>query len=134
MESFRRGLALAILLPSTALAEVCDKERPHWDGHPTSTYDELLAFIQSPAAWILFGLAAVCLLLRSRWFALPCLFWGAILLANFLTPLPSGFNDIHMAAIKEGCIGNPVLSISLTVAICALAIWRLFRRSQKQEI
>lgn len=134
MGSLRRGLALAAWLPSTAFAEVCDKERPNWDGTPLTVFSELVHFVSTPAFYVLFTRATTCAFLRNRWLALPCLLWCGLLLANWFVPTPPGFDDIRNAAIRAECIGPQTLPISLTIAICALAIWRLFCRNKRQEI
>lgn len=122
MGSFRGGLTLA-LLPTPALAEVCDKERPLWTpGAPATALDEMIALFSSPAALVLLALSVAVVLRRSQWGALTLVVLWTLLssaLAFDLAPDPTGIREM---AVAEGCIGPPTLFLAAVTAICVAMI------------
>jgi hypothetical protein len=62
MGPLRGGITLS-LLASPVWAEVCDKERPYWDGSPVNVWQEPLHYYTSPAGWIVI----VPFLVNKRW-------------------------------------------------------------------
>lgn len=110
--------ALASLCwPGQLLAEVCDKERPLWTpSAPASAFDEALHLFASPGALVLLLATAIVFRLRSQWGGLAVVVgWvGLMSLVSFLGT--SG--EIAQAAIKEGCIGSPILFMGAVTAIC----------------
>ena len=122
MGPLRRGLILA-LLPTPALAEVCDKERPFWTpGAPATAFDEMIALFSSPAALVLLALSVAVVLRRSQWGALALVVLWTMLssvVAFNLIPDPTGIREL---AIAEGCIGPPTLFLTAVTAICVAMI------------
>lgn len=114
MGSIRRRLIWPALLvcPNAALAEVCDKQRPDWNGAPVSGWAEMLALFQTPAALALILGTALALRLRNQWFGLAMVVgWSSYTMLATTT-------DIRAAAIVEGCAGSPTLFIGAVAAIC----------------
>ena len=69
MGPFRRRLSLTLLISvmaSPALAEVCYKERPDWDGIPVTLESEALALFLSPRRTVPSGCARSRRALPSR--------------------------------------------------------------------
>lgn len=119
MGPIRGRLTLALLAPSPAWAEVCDKARPGWDGVPVTAWQEALTLMTSPAALILLMLSLIALRFRSAWGALAVtvLWTGLVTLVSMVDI--SGLRD---AAMTEGCIGSSALFIALIAAICVAMI------------
>ena len=113
-----KRLALLIAtLPSTALAEVCDKVRPFWTpGAQATSWDELIGLMGTPPSLILLVLSALAVRFRHQWGALVVvLLWTAWV---SLIALVGVDNETQAMAIAEGCIGSPVLFIAVVAAIC----------------
>ena len=82
MGSLRRGLILA-LLPSAAWAEVCDKERPAWDGAPVTPVTEAVALFSSLPALVLICATLLALRFRHQWGGLiVVLLWSFLISAH----------------------------------------------------
>lgn len=129
MGPVRRGIILA-LVPGSAFAEVCDKERPFWnpaDG-PVGLWSEPLHTFASPIGAASAVLLLIAFLANRRWLwgltALLFAYMTVVIFANRLLEDPTGILDF---AIKEGCVGPAHLSIALTAAICGLSLWRALR-------
>lgn len=115
MGSLRRGLILA-LLPGASWAEVCDKERPGWDGVPVSMLGETLTLLMTPGALVLLVATALVIRLRHQNGGLiVVLGWTGLL--TLLTMVDT--DGLRASAMTEGCIGSPALFIGLVIAICA---------------
>ncbi len=114
MGSIRRRLICVGLLgvPNGAWAEVCDKQRPNWDGLPVSAWSEMLALLQTPLALFLILTTALALRLRHQWLGL------AVVVGWSSYTMLMTTSDIRGAAIAEGCAGSPTLFIGLVAAIC----------------
>ena len=123
-------LASLFLLPATAFAEVCDKERPFWnptDG-PATAWGELIGLSVMPVSLILFGLTVIALAIRKRLlFAATGVLWGLCAIYNAANYHGVTMDDVRYYAIKEGCIGPPDLFIALAIAICALMTYGALR-------
>lgn len=117
-----------LALPSRALAEVCDKERPDWDGTPPGMLDEAIGLFLSPAGLFLSGALLLALLFRhAMGTALVALLWSF-----FITALVTGMDDpLRAAAVREGCIASPTLFIAASTAICLAAVVYTFRREKR---
>lgn len=118
MGSLRRGLILA-LLPSAAWAEVCDKERPAWDGAPVTPVTEAVALFSSLPALVLICATLLALRFRHQWGGLIVVLLWSFLISAHVSLDPSG---IKAAARDEGCLGDPILFIGLVIAICIATI------------
>lgn len=135
MGPLRRGLIAigALLFASPAWAEVCDKERPNWNGVQPTAWAELIQFAVSPAALIGFAALTIAWIAPWRVLALISMAWGLLLLSNMVLPLSPGFDGIRSAAINEGCIGPQHLSMVLCTAICIASLARLFWPAEKEK-
>ncbi|MEX0337451.1 MAG: hypothetical protein AB3N11_00275 [Arenibacterium sp.] len=116
-------MALALLWPGTARAEVCDKERPFWDSAngPATAIDEALHLAASPLAIALLVATALAIRFKSSWGGLIVVCgWSA--LVGLVTYLGSTDPDVEQAALAEGCIGSPALFIAAVAAISVATI------------
>lgn len=106
-----------ILLPSPAFAEVCDKERPLWDGSKVGPVEELIYIVASPHGALLILLTVAAVLIRKFWVSFPV----AALLLLFALMLYwdwSIYGDgIAYPAYREGCRGAPHVAIACLAAI-----------------
>lgn len=108
---------LAIWLISTpAVAEVCDKLRPDWDGEPVSAIGVAISLFASPISLILLIATAFAIRFRSQWGALAVVLGWTVNVSLISMVDPGGVRQI---ARVEGCIGSPALFIGLVAAICA---------------
>ncbi len=122
MGPFRRRLSLALLTTLTAspaLAEVCAKERPDWDGVPVSLESAALALFLSPVGLFLLGALAVAVLFRhAMGAALVALLWSAFF-PFLICPDATGRRS---ARLSEGCDAQPTLFIVASAALCLAAV------------
>lgn len=128
MGPFRRQLTAAalLLLPTPALAEVCDKLRPGWalaDG-PVGLLGETIFVLSSfpglvVLAFLAFGLARPNLWISTAC-AVPALVFGALL------ALSQGTEGARQA-MAEGCVGNAFPIALALIALGALTILRAWR-------
>lgn len=112
--------AALMALPGAAMAEVCDKERPGWDGAPASVLDEAISLSATVPSLILILATALALRFRSAKGGLAVVvLWTAwvsvIAFVGYATP-------VRRAALQEGCIASPALFIGLVAAICVATI------------
>ncbi len=120
-----RGGLILTFIASSAMAEVCDKERPFWDrtSGPASMFDELIALSLNPPSMVLLGLSIITFALKLRalqWALAPLWLLAAVVaVANYYGPI---LDDVRWEAIGEGCIGSPLLFVGLAIAICATLI------------
>ncbi len=120
MGPLRRGLihAAPVLaaLPGPALAEVCDKIRPDWDGTPVSGLQEALQLALTAPVLALLIATGAALRFRSQ--------WGGLIVVVLWTGYASllSFGDLRTQAQAEGCAGSPTLFIGLVAAICVATI------------
>ncbi len=132
MGPVRRGVspaaALFVLAPTAALAEVCDKARPSWDGVPFTVWDEALALFSTPAALFLLAASATAILLRSAWGALVvCVLWSGMTML-IVTTDPTGMDDL---ARLEGCLASPALFILAVATLCGAMILYTNRKPRR---
>lgn len=111
----RRLVAVLLLLPGAARAEVCDKERPDWNGVPVTALGEAVTLLFSPIGLFLLISTVAALRFRAQ--------WGGVVVTvgwtSFATLLTMGdpTGGVRKAAISEGCIGSPTLFIAIAAAI-----------------
>jgi hypothetical protein len=123
-----RSAAFFWLLPTAALAEVCDKERPDWAPAlgPATGLDELVfLFTSLPGLGILGAFTLAVLTAQKRYFAITAVFATLVGAALWLTATAP--DDLTRAAITEGCVGPQTLPIASCVVIAALSIAVLAR-------
>ncbi|MEM7269930.1 MAG: hypothetical protein AAF401_11835 [Pseudomonadota bacterium] len=114
------GAVIALSAPP-ALAEVCDKERPNWNGEPVDWVDNLFGFLFTPlGTFFVLAAAAVTILKNDKHrraaFGVTALA-GAISLWEVLAPDP-----VRLAAIAEGCIGGPTEIVICIAALLGLSL------------
>ena len=120
-----------VMTPSSAIAEVCDKERPLWtprDG-PVGPLDAFLPLATSLSGIALAGffVAAVSFGWRLAYALSAGIAISMILQTSTQWFDVGGLDPIRASAIREGCMYPPWLNLSL---LCALALWSIwqFRR------
>ena len=122
MGPFRGRLSLTLLttlMASPALAEVCVKQRPDWDGVPATIQSEALVLFLSPIGLFLLGALAVAVLFRhAMGTALVALLWS-FFISFIIWPDPTG---LRSARISEGCEAQPTLFIVVSAALCLAAV------------
>jgi hypothetical protein len=106
---------LALVTPGAALAEVCDKTRPSWDGEPVNAFGEAVFLFSSPAALLLVLGSLIVIRFRHQWGALGIVVLWTLLVSLISMGDPTGLKEFEVA---EGCIGSPVLFIGVVTAIC----------------
>ncbi|MFX0542914.1 hypothetical protein ACEWPM_014430 [Roseovarius sp. S4756] len=117
--------AAALLVPGAALAEVCDKERPDWDGVPVTMLGEAIILFSTPAALILLAASAIAVMARSPWGALVlCVLWSGLTMMVAAAD-PTG---LRAQALAEGCLASPALFIVAVAAICGAMILHTSRK------
>ncbi len=115
-----RLIVLFALLPTSALAEVCDKERPDWSPAlgPATGLDELVfLFTSLPGLGLLGALTLAALTAQKRYFAITALFAALIGTALSLPP-----DDLTRTAITEGCVGPQTLPIIACATLTVTAL------------
>jgi hypothetical protein len=127
---------LGLLVSPTALfAEVCDKERPLWNGGPVSAWQEAIGYLTSPIGWLLLAVCALALLFRRRWLWAICgivaalIGWAAVKLPH-LDDISVNFYELMQ---QEGCLGPPHLSIAICAAISVSSFYTAFKRRKTQK-
>ena len=126
-----RALLLSIfMLPSAALAEVCDKERPLWDGTPITAWSEAVILMTHPFQVILLAATLFAIWARAR---VVCFILALLWIGYIPLMLSRDLNDITWAAIREGCIGSTILFMGLCGAISMASFYSaLVRRKTKR--
>ncbi len=129
-------LSLGLLISPTALfAEVCDKERPLWNGSEVSEWEEAVFHLTSPVGWPLIAVCTLAFIFQRRWLWFFCgaiavlTGWAAIKLPN-LDSISVNFYELMQ---QEGCLGPPHLSIAICAAISALSFYTAFKRRKTQK-
>jgi hypothetical protein len=131
----RKFALYLFLLPTPALAEVCDKVRPLWTPETEPTvWGEMIALMGTPPSLILILLSALALRFRHEWGALIVVVlwtaWASIVV------FVGADDDIQLMALQEGCIGSPSLFIAAVAAISVAMIVYVappFGRGQNTE-
>jgi hypothetical protein len=128
-----RLIALLGLLvsPTALIAEVCDIERPHWNGSPVTVVQEAAILFTQPTQIILLAATLFLIYRKARiGCGLLALVWAAFI-PSLLT---RDLDDATWEAFQEGCIGGTDLSIGLSAAICILTLYAALRprRNPKQ--
>lgn len=127
MGPLRGGLILS-LLAGPALAEVCDKARPGWDGAPVTALDEAMFLFTTPISLFLIAALATAVVFRhAMGAALVALLWG-FYITSLILPDQAGTDA---AARAEGCAASPALYIALSGAICLAAVIYTARREKR---
>ena len=113
-------LALVLALIATpALAEVCDKARPDWDGTPATLTSEAVMLFMSPIGLFLLGALAVAVVFRhAMGTALVALMWS-FYITMLIWPDTSGIRD---GMLSEGCAAPPTLFIAASALLCLAAV------------
>ncbi|UYV37548.1 hypothetical protein N4R57_21940 [Rhodobacteraceae bacterium D3-12] len=114
---------LIALFPTTALADVCAKQRPDWlaDYGPATGLDELVfLFTSLPGLGILGAFTLAVLTAQKRYFAITALFSTLIGVALYISAAHP--DDLTRTAITEGCVGPQTLPIAACVIIAAVSI------------
>jgi hypothetical protein len=127
MGPFRgRLIALALLAPQAAWAEVCDKTRPDWtpDQGPVTGGGETLYILASPVGLGLLAVMVLALIFPRRWLAILAAL-PALALAGLL--VISRQSDIAALAMQEGCIGTAMPAVVLLVLAAAMVLVRGFQ-------
>lgn len=121
-----RLIALALLVPEAARAEVCDKTRPGWtlDQGPVTGGAETLYILASPVGLGLVALIVLALVFPRRWLALLAAL-PALALAGLL--VISRQSDMAALAMTEGCIGSATPAVVLLVLAAAVVLVRGFQ-------
>lgn len=86
-------------------------------------FDELMTLAFNPIILVLLGLTAVAIISKRRvikW--VTAALWIVITLAIGIDYYGPILDDIRWEAIREGCIGSPLLFLGLAIAICAALI------------
>jgi MFS family permease len=132
----RSVILLGLLVSPTALfAEVCDKERPLWNGGPVFAWQEALYYLTSPIGWPLLAVCALALLFQRSWLWVICgivaalIGWAAIKLPH-LDDISVNFYELMQ---QEGCLGPPHLSIAICAAISVSSFYTAFKRRKTQK-
>lgn len=125
MGPLRRGLILACL-PGAAWAEVCDKERPNWDGVDVTALQEAATLFVTPFGLLLLGFTIVALRFRNQWMGLVAVLGWTGFITLITMADPTGLRDLARA---EGCIGAPTLFIVAVAAICVGTVLYTMPRS-----
>lgn len=110
--------AVCAAQPSVALAEVCDKLRPGWDGAQVTALGEALHLASSLPAVILILSTAIVVKARSQWGGLAVVCGWSFLTYFFAL----GTGATRIMARAEGCAGSPTLFIAAVAAICVAII------------
>jgi len=129
-----RLLTFLTLLPTQALAEVCDKQRPDWDPSqgPATGLDELVfLFTSLPGLGILGALTLAVLTGQKRYFTAATVFSALIGAALYIQATAP--DAITRAAIAEGCVGPqtiPVVTCMVITAVSAASLAWLWLRDR----
>ncbi|SPH19889.1 hypothetical protein ASD8599_00628 [Ascidiaceihabitans donghaensis] len=117
-------------LPTSALAEVCDKVRPQWvPGTPATAFAEMIALFGTPPSLVLLVATALVLRFRSKWGGLGItVAWAAWV--SVVSMVGAG-DALQQQATLEGCVGSPALFILVVAAICIATILYTSPRSTR---
>ncbi|MEM9046803.1 MAG: hypothetical protein AAGC81_19150 [Pseudomonadota bacterium] len=129
--------SIAALLGSAglALAEVCDKERPSWnrssDG-PVSMWIEPVFFFSNWLALAMLVMIMFALASGRRWLLITAAFACIGMISVLVLEWTDGF-EIHLASIREGCVGEPHLVIAIFSVLLAASVFRLGTSRRQQS-
>jgi hypothetical protein len=124
MGPLRRQLIAIFLLPSQALAEVCDKEREDWNGERIGWLNQALDFQISGEIVVIATLTLlICVPGIRRWLAWVFAFGFTV---GFLGYLDQRLDFINEAARREGCLGPLSADLALPIALMAITLSRLW--------
>ena len=112
-------------IPGTAWAEVCDKERPYWDGTPVNMVEEVLGQLSNPFTTLVVVASIILVLRKSQLLTVLGVFLIAMYALFFVDPL--FLDDAAWQAKREGCIGNQELWYALIAGSGLLGLFRLAR-------
>lgn len=133
------GVAAAVALPaSSALAEVCDKERPDWApadgpvGQLGETIGILAGLLSSGPGIAILAVLLLPLLWRNRGLSLASAALAA-LMAFGLAAAWLERDPVYEAALAEGCRTAPILPIALLALLCLWMLRRGLSRRQALE-
>ncbi|MCF6444304.1 hypothetical protein [Nereida sp. MMG025] len=124
MGSLRRGLIIAALaIPTPVWAEVCDKERPDWNGTPVTAWGEFLYLLTTPLTMLLLCATALAFRLARKWLTVAVAVGWTAYTCLLAFNVPTDATSISAAALREGCVGSPALFIAFA---CALTLALVF--------
>lgn len=126
---------LGALWPSIAQAGVCAAERPDWtpaDG-PVSGLAELWLFFASPGGALLLVLGVILVLRPWVWPGYAAIALCVVLTQIWAAELAGWLGGTALAAMQEGCQGNPSVKIGLAVVFALLAFWLVEIRRGKRD-
>lgn len=117
-----------------ANAEVCDKERPNWTpGEHVSWLSEAISIALLPPSLICMAFACFAAILPPRKIyvlaSVPLVLLSVAIAYDRWAPddmIHPGIREMQQSAIREGCIGEPYLTLALFMIIAALpfrAFW-----------
>ncbi|MEM8592273.1 MAG: hypothetical protein AAGF13_07070 [Pseudomonadota bacterium] len=124
------GVAL-LALATPAIAQVCDTERPNWNptAGPASTLDELAQFMIEPLGLAVLALGLLAVSVQWRWLTalagVSACVALALIVIDFVIP-----DAIKLAAMEEGCIGPPYMTLIFLAAFVTVKGWLTFRPPQ----
>ncbi|MFL4469800.1 hypothetical protein ACERZ8_07945 [Tateyamaria armeniaca] len=106
---------IVVLVPGIACAEVCDKERPDWDGDQVTALSEAMTLFATPFGLLLLAFTVLALRFRHQWMGLAAVLGWTAFITLITMADPTG---LRADAMVEGCIGSPTLFIVAVAAIC----------------
>lgn len=118
-----------LLFPSSAFAEVCDKEVPSWNhtSGPVSSLEYFLSATISPLGLTILSLLILSFILRKLWLSI---LGGLLTFLVLLGPFSLLSDSIFVASIREGCRASPLwvlvtlTGVALTFAVLTLRSWK----------
>ena len=127
MGSVRGRLVLwGAVCPSTALADVCDKMRPSWDGTPATLSDEAAILFFEPLSLVAVAASAITVWFRSKIGSIG-VFARWVWIAVWALASSTLHDDLWEAISEEGCRSSPDLFIGLSAAICIATLYLVWR-------
>lgn len=116
--------------PTVIFAEVCDKERPNWNGIPVTAAKEVVFLFTQPTQIILLAITVFVIYRRAR---ISCGLLALVWAAFIPSLLTRDLDDAIWEGFQEGCIGSADLSIGLSAAICIVTLYAALRPRRKPK-
>jgi hypothetical protein len=114
----------SLTVPTASYAEVCDKERPFWNGVPVNMWQEAVIMLTQPSMIFLVMATIFALIYKSRIVCgLLAFVWASLIPMAFTRDL----DDITWEASQEGCVGPVDLFIGICAAICMITLYTALR-------
>ncbi len=117
------GLVLgAYVLPTPAVAEVCDKTRPSWNGTAATVLSEALYLLTTPFGLATCGLFLLAILTRSTsWLVISTLSSGGIAIMFYVRDRVEDPSNANQLALQEGCVGPTTLAVAICLGFCVIS-------------